>query len=358
MESPTADKVGVDAVGRYFADFARERGWQVEVYPVEVSGDVVTIIMNADAKGAPISLSGHIDTVHPHGLFGTPAVRRDEDYMYGPGVLDCKGGVVAGLLAMEALDEIGFRDRPVRMLLQTDEEKGSTPSGKRTIRHICETAKDSAAFINLEGFAKGSFCISTKGILRYLVTVTGKAAHSARRHMGASAVLEAAHKIIALEGASDPESLGITYNCGVIEGGTVPNSVAAECRFFVDVRHATAAQAEEADAFVRAVAAQTTVSGCGAEAVLVSERPAMERTERNLRLAERANEIYAACALPVLGLRDGLGGTDAAYVTQYEIPCLEGLGTEGSGVHSVTERIYLRSLAESAKRIAAVAYCL
>ena len=200
MESPTEDKASVDAVSAYFAAYAKSRGWAVDVHPIEVSGDIVTVTMNKEAKGAPISLSGHLDTVHPHGLFGTPAVHRDEEYMYGPGVVDCKGGVVAGFLAMEALNEIGFRARPVRMLLQTDEEKGSTPSGKKTIHHICKTAEDSVAFINLEGNSNGErVIVTTKGILRYLFTVRGKAAHSSRLHLGANAVLEAAHKIIELE---------------------------------------------------------------------------------------------------------------------------------------------------------------
>ena len=91
MESPTEDKDAVDAVGRHFAEYAKARGWRVDVYPIAVSGDIVTVTMNEDAEGAPVSLSGHIDTVHPHGLFGTPAVTRDETYMYGPGVVDCKG---------------------------------------------------------------------------------------------------------------------------------------------------------------------------------------------------------------------------------------------------------------------------
>lgn len=352
LESPTADKARVDAVGKYFLALAEKKGYAAEVFPVEVSGDVVTITMNGDAKDAPISLSGHIDTVHPVGLFGTPAVRRDDTFMYGPGVLDCKGGIVAGLLAMEALAAQGYDARPIRMLLQTDEEKGSTPSGKRTIRHICESSLDSCAFINLEGMAKDSFCISTKGIARYEFKVTGKAVHSSRCHMGANAVTEAAHKILALEAHKDPDT--ITCNCGVIHGGTVPNSVAAECVFYADIRFVTAAQMAEVDRFVHEIADHVYVEGCTTEVALVSERPPMERTEKNLALCERANQALVKASLAPLGLRDGLGGTDGAYVTEYGIPCLEGLGVSGSGVHSVSEKITLASLAESAKRIAAI----
>ncbi len=359
MESPTEDKAAVDAVGAYFAKYAKSRGWDVDVYPIEVSGDIVTVTMNKDAKGAPISLSGHLDTVHPHGLFGTPAVHRDETYMYGPGVVDCKGGVVAGFLAMEALDEIGFRARPVRMLLQTDEEKGSTPSGKRTIRHICETAQDSRAFLNLEGNSGGgAVIVTTKGIARYRLDIHGKAAHSSRRQQGASAILEAAYKIIALENASDPEGKETTYNCGIVKGGTVPNSVAAECEVIVDVRYATAEAGGAADALVHEIAAHSTVEGCSCDVSLISDRPATELCEKNLSLLADANAIFAAEGLPVLGQRNGMGGTDMAYVTQYGIPCMDSIGVTGTQVHSVNENMVLSSLAESAKKLAAITYCI
>ena len=103
IESPTADKARVDEAGAYIARWGREQGFEVEVRPMEGAGDPLCITMNPEAKAAPVVLSGHIDTVHPVGLFSTPAVRRDDTKMYGPGVLDCKGGVVAAMLAMEAL---------------------------------------------------------------------------------------------------------------------------------------------------------------------------------------------------------------------------------------------------------------
>ena len=51
--------------------------------------------------------------------------------MYGPGVMDCKGGIVAAIMAMEALEKCGFTERPVQLLLQSDEENGSATSNKK-----------------------------------------------------------------------------------------------------------------------------------------------------------------------------------------------------------------------------------
>ena len=77
IESPTNYKEGVDRVGDYFVEMAKKRGWKVECSKQKVSGDVVCITMNSDLDLKPVSLSGHIDTVHPVGSFGTPAVRYD-----------------------------------------------------------------------------------------------------------------------------------------------------------------------------------------------------------------------------------------------------------------------------------------
>ena len=89
IESPSKDKAAVDRVGQYFCDMAARRGWKIERYPQKKFGDVICITLNADAKAAPIALSGHMDTVHPIGLFGSPAARRDGDKLHGPGAMDC-----------------------------------------------------------------------------------------------------------------------------------------------------------------------------------------------------------------------------------------------------------------------------
>ncbi|MBQ6823276.1 MAG: M20/M25/M40 family metallo-hydrolase [Clostridia bacterium] len=356
IESPTEYKKGVDACGLYLAETAKARGWQVEVEPMEGAGDVVCITMNPDAQGAPISLSGHIDTVHPVGSFGTPAVRMDEEKIYGPGVVDCKGGVVAGLLAMEALQRVGYTARPVRMLLQTDEEVSSRFSKKATIRYICEKAKDSVAFLNLEGNTLGKACIARKGISPYRFLISGQEAHASKCfESGANAIAEAAHIILRLEQLKDEK--GITCNCGVIQGGTVTNTVPKYCELRVDFRYADRAQLEEIERLVEEIERDPHIPGCRCKAERISLRLPMERVERNEKLLEKINAIFAANGLPVLdgsGIRTG--GSDAADVTDFGIPCVDSIGTNGEGIHSPHEFAWLSSLEDAAKRIAAIIY--
>lgn len=354
IESPTSDKAAVDEVGAYLASLGEELGFTVNVYPMEKAGDFIEIVMNPDAAGKPICLSAHLDTVHPKGLFGYPAVTRDDKNMYGPGVVDCKGGAVAALMAMETLRMVGFTKRPVKLLLQTDEETGSSTSGLKTVRLMQKLALGADAFLNLEGQVGNSVAIIRKGILRRNIRVFGKALHSSRCYEAANAVAEAAHKIIELEKLKDID--GLTCNCGVIHGGTVANSVAAECVFTVDVRYVGEEDRALALELIRTVAEKSYIEGTSAVVEEISERPSMPYRENNKALADRMNEIYAECGLPVLTVRKSLSGSDAAYITEVGVPAVDSIGTEGGNIHSKDEFMRLSSLAECAKRIASVVY--
>ncbi len=356
IESPTNYKQGVDNVGNVFIEMAKMRQWNVEILEHEKAGNAICITLNPESKAAPVVFSGHIDTVHPLGLFGTPAVRRDEKCIYGPGVKDCKGGVVASFMAMDALEKCGFTARPVKLIIQTDEETSSRTSNLKTVEFMCEKAKGAVAFLNTEGAQGNVAVLERKGILRYLFTVCGKATHSSKCLEGANAICEAAHKIIKLETMKDAD--GLTFSCGVINGGTVPNTVPEKCEFRVDIRFADAEQYQQAVAFCEEVASENHVEGCSCLLQKISERPAMPLTEQNIQLLATMNKIYKECGLPILSPRSAVGGSDAAYTTVAGIPSVDEIGVDGGNIHSKNEFAYLDSLAASAKRLAAVAWCI
>jgi len=354
IESPTSCKEGVDAVGRYIIALAEKKGWAVKVCPQEVSGDAVCITMNAGAKEAPVSLSGHMDTVHPVGFFGTPPVHKDSEKIYGPGVHDCKGGVVVALLAMDALDRCGYNNRPVQLLLQSDEETGSKGSNKETIRWICEQAASSVAFLNLEGGSPGKTTIERKGIARYKITTYGKQAHSGKCDEGASAIAQAAHMILELERFKDQKTL--TCNCGTITGGSTPNTVPGSCTFIADFRYSTQNDKETAENAVKKVCETAYINGCTAAYSLMSYRVSMPIRQKNLELLEKANKILAQEGIEPLVNSKKTGGSDASDVSAAGIPVLDSLGIHGGKSHSENEFAYLNALEYSANRIAAIIY--
>lgn len=342
IESPTAYKEGVDAVGQYITRWAKEKGFQVTSFPQPVSGDPLCITINEDIDAQPVSMGCHMDTVHPVGTFGTPAVRVEGDMIYGPGVCDCKGCVAMGMMVLDVLHESGYRGRPVKLLIDSDEETGSMGSKKATINWMCQQAKDSVAFLNIEANTPGQAVLSRKGIARFRLTVNGKKAHSGACYSGANAIAQAAHMIIELEKFKEPK--GLTCNCGIISGGTTPNTVPGECTFIADFRYSTDEERSVALAAVEKVCATEYVAGCSCSWEQMSYRVAMPLVDRNVALLERINTILSAAGLPTLEQTSAQGGSDANDATAAGIPAIDNLGIWGGKGHTNEEFARLDSL--------------
>ncbi len=356
IESPTNYKDGVDKVCKYFCDMAEKLGWKVEISKQEVSGNAACITMNAGSTEDAICFSGHMDTVHPVGFFGYPPVKKDDKNIYGPGVIDCKGGCVSSFLAMDALFKTGYTKRPLKLILQSDEETSSRTSGKETLEFMCEKAKGAVAFFNTEPHNPGRATMLRKGILRFRFDITGRAVHSSVCYEGANAIKEAAYKIIEIEKIKNPD--GLTCSVDIIDGGTATNTVAPNCSFVVDVRFSTEKEKNYAEEKLNSIAKTSWVDGCVCEIEKLSERPAMEYSKNNYLLLDRLNEIYKESGLEILEPEANRAGADAAYITKCGIPCIDGMGTAGGNLHSIEEYSALESLKTSAKYMAAAALYL
>ena len=355
IESPTSDKAAVDEASEYILSFARKKGWDITESIQSVSGNAYCITMNADSAEKPVCLSGHVDTVHPKGDFGYPPVKidREASKIYGPGVVDCKGGIVSALLAMTALSECGYKKRPIKLILQSDEEISSISSDKKTIEFMRDCSLDAVAFLNCEGYSKGKLVIQRKGIIRFVFDIKGVVVHSALCYNGKSAILEAAHKIIELEKWKDRD--GITCNCGIISGGTTPNTVSENCSFVADIRYATESELEYVKKRVAEIAETSYIGGTSCSVSVKSERICMEKNERNMNLLKRIREIFAKYGIADVEPGGSNGGSDAAWMSYYGIPTVDSIGTCGGSIHSKNEWAWLGSLADSAKMLASVA---
>lgn len=351
IESPTEYKKGVDEVGAYFIKKAQEKKWDIEINKQEVSGDVVCITMNSSSNKQPIVLSAHIDTVFPVGSF-KPLIRYEGDRLYGPGTRDCKGGVVAGFYAMDILEQLGYTDRPIMLILQSDEETNSVGSNKATINYMIEKSKNAVAFLNLEGHRPGFVVTARKGITTYLFKVYGKAAHACECEKGASAILEASHKIIELEKIKGEGA--ITSSCGLIKGGTAKNTVPDYCEFTAEFRYITDEEKAKIEKIVEKVSNTCFVDGCSCKVEIIGNRCSMPLEKRNLDLLDKINVALKNNGMEVLDHYLDFGGSDAADITRAGIPCLDELGLTGGPVHVLDEYIYTNSLYECVKKLVAI----
>lgn len=352
IESNSYDRRGINCVAQFIAGMSRDQSYSVSFRHFEKSGDCLCVDWINDLNSPFIVLSAHMDTVFEKGAFGYPPVRRDDEFIYGPGVCDCKGGIAVALLTMAALRECGFSALNIRLLLQSDEEVSSSLSNKETVKYICDMARDCKVFFNLEPKYPGYLTLERGGIINTKFTVVGKSAHSSKKENGINAVNEAVLKIAEIV---KKESNGSTlYNCGLIEGGKATNIIPDRCVFCVEARAFTKDDFEKAKLFLQEIAEKQFVKGTDTTFEILSERMPMPLTDFNVELFEKINRISESYGFGSLEKRRSLGGSDASYTTDAGIPTADGMGMVGYNMHSTQEKAEIKSLAQSAKLLSAI----
>ena len=235
---------------------------------------------------------------------------------------------------------------PIKFLLTSDEEASGIYSGASGIEIIKREARESLAVLNLEAGSKGQITVGRKGIVRMIIEFSGVAGHAGVAYFdSASAIKEAAHAIIEIEGMSKRD--GITFNCGVIHGGTVSNVVADKCEIDVDIRVSTFKELESVQTLIADVCKKTVVPNTKRSARLVSCRPPMEITKENIELLARWNQCAKARGIEEFKGTTKSGGSDAAYTVMVGTPTLCSCAMEGCGGHTLNEKADLSTLEES-----------
>ena len=348
MESPSDDPGAVDRFQELLAELVMPEA-AVEFVPGGEWGK--HLLCRWGNGGRQVLVLAHADTVWPLGTLAGMPFREAEGRLWGPGVLDMKGGIAVFLLAIRAARELGL-PLPGSVLLQvnSDEEVGS-PSSRRLTE---ENARRSEAVLVLEPGTglTGKLKTQRKGIGHYRVQVTGRAAHAGVDfEQGASAVVELARQIDRIAGWTDLER-GITVNPGVIGGGTKSNVVAAEAWVEVDTRVLTLQDAALLDERFQGL--QAMDPRCSVHVSGGLNRPPMERSPGGDRLFRMAREAGAALGFAMEESSTG-GGSDGNFTAALGIPTLDGLGCVGEGAHAQHESILLKYLPE---RIALLAVIL
>lgn len=349
IESGSANKAGVDAVGRSVQAELAESGIRTAVIPMEHAGNMVTAFLNEEVKAAPLILLGHMDTVFPDGTVAARPFTLRDGKAYGPGVLDMKGGITMAVYVLKALQAAGWKKRPVKLLLAGDEEVGHGSSD--CARHIVASARGAVAAFNCEsGRPHAEIVISRKGVLTYGLTVRGIAAHAGNEpEKGRSAILEMAHKIIAIQKLTGQ---GITYNVGTIKGGSAVNAVPDQAEIGIDVRYLHERDMAAIEAKLKAIAAAAHVEGTQSTLVRKACCVPMEELPAASALLAKLQE---ACSAFHLSRPQGItvgGGSDSAYTVQAGVPTLCACGVEGGRHHSPDEYAIVESLYTRTKALA------
>jgi len=218
----------VDAVLNYVTGRLKKLGLQPRLRGTK---ERPAIIAQFGHKG--VALAGHLDTV-PHGDgWKHEQGEVSSGWLFGRGSCDMKGGCTAMLLAAEKLVSANV---PFALCFTTDEEttmNGAADSSK-------DPAMRSAPAILITEPSDFDIVVKEKGLLHFMLSTKGKAAHASMPALGDNAIAKMVSILSKLEDLqtipSDPVTR-MTLSVDTIRGGTRINVIPADCSAEVDVRY-------------------------------------------------------------------------------------------------------------------------
>ena len=178
-----------------------------------------------------IAMISHLDTVFPpeEEIANDFVWRQEGDRLYGPGTVDIKGGTVMIYMVLDALQNFYpevLNNTNWLVLLDASEERLSVDFGEFCLQRL---PQNTLACLVFEGgtHPNGDFylVVARKGRATFRVHVEGRSAHAGNNHaQGANAILQMAYTVQKIAGFTDYDK-EITFNVGVIHGGSVVNRV-------------------------------------------------------------------------------------------------------------------------------------
>ncbi len=353
IQSGSMNKEGVDRVGRVIERSLADLPLLCRRIRQDDLGDhllfsTLAAKHGANRAGKNILLCGHMDTVFPQDTDFTSYL-EDEDRAYGPGVIDMKGGLVVIIFALKALHAQGLlADLPIMVLFNSDEEIGS-PSSTPLLQ---ELATDACCGLVTEcGGLQGEVVTGRRGKRGYHLEVHGRAGHAAFAGKNkASAIIEIARKILAMEALNDPET-GLVVNVGTVQGGIGPNTVAEHAVAEIDTRYCSETSGRELGRMLKSITTKNSINGISASLQVTHDRPLMEAGVANKKLFSLFAKQAEKIGIPLCEeFRAGV--SDANTLAGEGVPVLDGLGPIGEYDHSEREYMLKSSLVQRSRLLA------
>jgi glutamate carboxypeptidase len=297
---------------------------------------------SAAAAAKAIYLVGHVDTVFPpdHPF---QQCRRTDGLLTGPGTADMKGGLAVMAYALKIVKDLGILDKlPLVMILNSDEEAGSISS-----RELFEAEREKARLC-LVGECAGlhhEIVVSRNGKIGACVRSFGQGRHVCLGAAGkSSAVLEMAHRIIALEGLNGSLA-GVDINVGRVQGGLGPGTVPESASCLLDIRWREGDRQNSLQTRLEEEIAAAVLPGCRSEFEVLNFRPAMPEHPDSRPLVRMVREIARNLGQEI-GTEHRRGTSDANFFGSFGVPALDGWGPVGDKDHTAEEFIKISTLRE------------
>ena len=337
IDSGTGQIAGINKIMSLLEQWLREIGFSVTLHAEELFGNNL-VARRTGAGQKRILLVGHVDTVYAAGSAEIQPFAMRDGLAYGPGVIDMKSGVLMGIYALRVLLETDFDQYgELCVVFNNDEEVGS-PGSAPLLRDI---AKQVDVGLVLEpARAPQILTHARKGADKYMLDVTGISAHSgAEPQKGRSAVIELAHKILAIHNLNILYP-GVTFNITRLSSTEPLNIVPDKARCHISVRAHSSRELNMAQAALEQVAASRSVPDTHTVLTRTPGRRPYRATPEVMRLVAMAQAEGEALDLHIVSESKG-GVSDANTLMEVGVPTLDSLGPCGSDMHNLN-REYLR----------------
>lgn len=249
--------------GRLLERIARENGLTVEIMPVDGDRFNVMVTLGADSyKSADLALMlhGHYDTVPMLDMKAPLSTTITNNKMWGRGIVDQKGGLVAALCAAIAIKRSGKAlKRPFCVAAVVDEEsehRGSYALARSGIR--CQYA------LTTEPTNTTTAEFGCRGTCPIRIKVEGRTCHASNPWMGVNAIEKSLPILEGLFAMRFPEveigggipNIRGTLCPSLINAGSAYNNVPGEAEIWMDRRTVPGEDTALALAQVREVIAE------------------------------------------------------------------------------------------------------
>jgi glutamate carboxypeptidase len=301
-----------------------------------------------------------LDTVFEPDMPAGPYKVLNDSTATGQGVNDMKGGDVAMITALQALQAMGMlKDMNVIAYFTGDEEKSGTPHALAR-KDFIERAKTCDIALGFESAGGLDHVVAARrGASGWFVDVTAQTGHSAKvfaADYGDGAIYEAARILNTFREQLSSEPY-LTFNPGIIVGGSEiqvdpqdtrgsatgkTNIISPVCKMSGDLRFLREPQKDSARDKMRAIVA-ASLPGTHATIRFADGLPSMEPTPGNLRLVAEVDKLSREMGWGPSTYDDPAvrGAGDISDIAKY-VDCLDGLGAAGKGAHEAGETIDLR----------------